>query len=362
MAVRERENRLSAHGASNAYLRSRSFVPAWWLTPCFALMSCGPAAIDGSAGNPAAPAGAASTASAGSSSTANAGGAPVGSGGTASGTTATEQAFADSLVAAFCGGLRTCCESQARPFSGPDCETNLRALLAARVVTDPRQVFDPAAAAECLANVEAALPTCAGVEREPCDRVYGGTIATGGACEATSHCAPVSGARVYCLQVCKAERRATEGQACVRTCRAQGDCFALDDAAPSLVGTAVTDYGECYVDDGLLCLQQTCQRAPAVGEPCHDGFFCTAGAVCESGSCVAAPPPGGSCVTQCGPGQLCLGGICDPLGALGEECFGSGLAADDQCASGFCRNGVCSATATIGAPHGDAECTGDVHL
>lgn len=283
------------------------------------------------------------------------------------GSSSEERAFADGFVAAFCDGLGSCCSTRMRPFDRASCETSVRGLLEARAAMSENVRFDSAAAAQCLRNVRAALPTCAGVEREPCNRIYAGTVATGAPCQRDAECAPVAGSDTYCLQVCKAARRAAAGEACVRTCRSEDDCGLLPGEPPADLMSRTT-WGECFTEDGLACVGGTCVRAPGAGAACLANAICDRGFDCTNQTCVALPAIGAACIGDCAPGAYCsLAGVCAAQAAIGAACDDDeACSADASCGRDACGVGSCPRacqSATLGTSHGSAaECGGAVHF
>ena len=246
------------------------------------------------------------------------------------------------------------------------CEAKIRAIVAGRASSSDDVRFDEAAAQQCLANLRATLSTCAGVELDPCNRVYVGMLAAGQACDRNDECAPVEGSVTYCQGVCKAARREVAGGSCVRTCRAEGDCFVLPEEPAADVMSKAT-WGECFTEDGLACVGGSCMRAPAEGAPCLAGSFCDRGLGCVSGVCTLLPAVGEVCTRSCALGAACSDtGVCQPELPAGAPCSD-----DEDCASRKCGKDACATescpsacqTPTLGAGHGSAqECAGTVHL
>jgi hypothetical protein len=282
------------------------------------------------------------------------------------GSSSAEQTFADTLVSAFCDGLASCCSSRTRVLDEAGCETKVRAIVAGRESPSDDVRFDADAAAQCLENMRATLATCAGIELEPCNRIYVGTLAAGQACDRNDECAPVQGSRTYCTGTCKAARRAAAGESCVRTCHDETDCVVLPGEPPSdLMNKSA--WGECFAEDGLACVGGTCVRSPAEGAACLAGAFCDRGLDCESGTCVRLPTIGETCAGSCAPGAYCSAAdVCAQELAAGAPC-------DDEeaCSSSSCGRNACAAEScpsacqspTLGAAHGSSqECSGTVHL
>ena len=276
-----------------------------------------------------------------------------------------EEVFAQTITAAFCDGLESCCTSRSNELDRAACESGVQALLAGRAPRSENLRFDSAAAEQCLANVRSALPSCAGIELEPCNRVYVGILASGEACERTEECAPVEGSRVYCQQVCKAARRAAEGESCARTCRSETDCGVLPGEPPSNVLNEVS-WGECFTEEGLGCVGGECVRAPREGA-CLGDSVCDRGFDCENGSCVPLAAIGQPCTSKCVPGAYCSPlYVCEAELADGQPCPEEERCASGNCDFDSCGSDRCSPTCqspTLGRSHGSAaECEGMVHL
>ncbi len=294
------------------------------------------------------------------------------------GASSEEEAFAEEIVAAFCDGLAGCCSYLSRTFERAACEAGVRARIAARApAANTAMRFDPDAAAQCLANVRAALPSCKGIELEPCNRVYVGTLPSGSACT-SGECAPVPDAQVLCAGTCRVYHRAAVGQSCARSCRTESQCGVLPgESAPDV--QSLSEYGRCFLEDGLACVGGACVRAPGEGEECLGETFCDRGLYCDEVSerwtCVRLGGIGEPCTdVKCVPGAYCndLENLCMPLKALGERCLD-----DEECASNRCGLDACEQDArgiptcsgpicqspTLGKAHGSAsECLGEIHL
>ncbi|AUX27662.1 uncharacterized protein SOCEGT47_082600 [Sorangium cellulosum] len=286
------------------------------------------------------------------------------------GPSAQAEAFADEVVEAFCDGLGSCCTALSRTFDRASCEANARTLIAKRAPVSDDVRFDPAAAEQCLANIRAALPTCSGIEDEPCGRIYVGTLAPGEACDRYDECAPIPGGRTYCLDVCKAARRAAEGESCVRTCRSENECGVLTgEPIPDIM--SLTTRGECFAEDGLACVGGVCVRAPGQGAACLDGWLCDRGLDCDNDTCVPLPAVGEPCTSRCASGAYCgsdsaLNSVCVPYLALGEPCSHDQVCSSRSCGTHACTQDSCAPACqspTLGRPHGSAaECAGTVHF
>jgi hypothetical protein len=268
-----------------------------------------------------------------------------------------EDRFSDAFVDTFCDGLEACCGVETRAFNRAACETSTRQALASARPSTAAVRFDQSAADACLANVRTALPTCAGIEREPCDRVFVGTLATGAACEDERECAPVPDATVSCLNVCRARRRAKVGEDCIRTCRAENDCGRLEGEPPFDLMN-VSSWADCHTEDGLACVGGKCVRGPGAGSACLGNAVCDVGLSCpDARTCTPYSAIGEPC-DRCAPAAYCntLTDTCAEKLPLGATCSEA-----DACTSERC-NRVCESV-TRGASHGaSGECAGEIHF
>lgn len=122
----------------------------------------------------------------------------------------------------------------------------------------------------------------------------------------------------------------------------------------------------CHPHDA--CHQGSCVARPVGGQPCDDVIPCVLGTTCLDGACQGDVwvTPGAACGQgkRCQYKSACVGGICTPLGLVGESCpcaggwcdaedvcqpyAGSGelCQAAQECRSGACEGGACAAIAT----------------
>jgi len=276
-----------------------------------------------------------------------------------------EERAAEELVAEFCDGLATCCATQVEAFDRAACEAGARTELDSRQPSGEHMRFNRSAVDACLASIRSTLPSCHGIELETCNRIYVGTLAPGESCESTEQCAPVADAAVTCAGVCKAGRRAAEGENCACTRTLLDNCAQVPGEPPfNAFDPNLVTYGECHQADGLACVGLHCVRAPGEGSACL-GALCAPPLVCnDAGSCVQPTPVGQPCV-DCGRSAYCDdGNLCAALHPTGAACE-----LDLECASSACEtaasimiDSIC-VTPTTGAAHGTrSECAGDVHL
>lgn len=137
---------------------------------------------------------------------------------------------------------------------------------------------------------------------------------------------------LYCDEgVCRAQKAAGETCTSYQECRS-GDCdYSNDVCAPEEVEEAIAcspscDEGEtCGEDDdclgGLLCVDATCQPAPAFGEPCLEGR-CGEQAFCDRDV-----GQSGECRQRFAEGAVCTSD---------QECLSSFCFSDDGAAEGVC--------------------------
>ncbi|MFT5355369.1 MAG: hypothetical protein ACI9KE_002588 [Polyangiales bacterium] len=120
----------------------------------------------------------------------------------------------------------------------------------------------------------------------------GSTCGDGLACSTPRGAA--DGEPTRCLEPCSQTNWVEEGGACV----------------PPRTDTV----SFCQV--GLLCRDETCAPAPAVGQPC-DGGACALGAVCRERACVAQGEDGTTCAAAADcVSTRCEDGVCQPFGEI----------------------------------------------
>ncbi|AKT40663.1 hypothetical protein [Chondromyces crocatus] len=129
---------------------------------------------------------------------------------------------------------------------------------------------------------------------------------------------------------------------CVSCGNPQGQCTPLPLGTTDTCtgGAQCNGMGECRLPTGLLCMN----GAQCLSGYCTDGVCCNevCGDACES---CAVPGLVGTCSPtaegqqdDCNPGEVCHNGSCSGEG--GSQCN-----SPSDCASGFCIDGVCCATA-----------------
>lgn len=255
--------------------------------------------------------------------------------------------FASVLGAVRCEHAQRCCQAARYALDVAACKQHVVELWSD--LDDPKTVYDPAAAGDCVRAQERELLTCFDrtlVIAEACRAVTTGTVPVGGDCTTARQCATPTGRERMACTAGKCEvtsRRQAKGEPCQATCTERYDrtisrCTTLPDdaAAPDAVRQI------CYTEDGIACgPARTCVTAPAVGEACWGPGTCAPNAFCGPASvCVALSPPGGACTDAyaCASGQRCTAAGCVNWAAFGEPC-----------ATGECMSGMCDgATSTCG--------------
>ena len=140
----------------------------------------------------------------------------------------------------------------------------------------------------------------------------------------------------------------------------------------------------------LLVRSDSCPKKAKLNDPCDSTTDCNSGLVCSAGSgsaltinntntttaktCKVASGEVCSTASECAFGQTCRNGICvTPLGTGGQSCpcevgftcisnvcraiVGQPCAANTDCASGICNNGICSSTIGPTGPTGSTGCS-----
>jgi hypothetical protein len=275
--------------------------------------------------------------------------------------------FPDAMVATFCDALRTCCLMGEHPFAEATCESRMRRIVAGRTPTTSGARFVVKSAELCLRNLRSAVATCSAIQMEPCNQAYSGTAGLGEACESDDDCLDASGEPATCLAgACKIRLRGMLADSCLRTCLPDGTCVDFDQTGIDPDSPSVTRWADCFAVDGLICVEQTCQVAPGVGEACFQGSLCEKGLRCdEAGLCSAATS------SDCGPcssDAFCSEAhVCE-----GKRSEGAPCRADNYCRSELClcraepcegAPRYCSGVLTVGPVHGGKEeCSGEIRF
>ncbi len=252
-----------------------------------------------------------------------------------------------SLVAAFCAGYGNCCASKGFAFNATVCNANASGEVSPDTICPAPGVYDPQAAGDCIAELQATLSTCSssGSATSACDHMCVGNVAPGAACNHNSDCAQSANGTVMCAladatsttTVCVVRIRGKAGDACSETCTETADGNGLGCSMNATPGTASppTSAASCYTNDGLYCTSSyVCQPLVAIGSSCGNGDVCVDGAYCDftAAKCAAkiavgvSCSGGASCVDSayCTTAQICAakkaaGAACQNY----DECIGS---------------------------------------
>lgn len=242
---------------------------------------------------------------------------------------------------------RAVCAQQVRCGAMPDSRTcmadylgtrsqwfaNLEAALAAGRLT-----LDQAKANECfglLRGYSCAVSTSPSdfrLNQQVCDRVFLGSVATGGTCIedlecAAGFCQPASAcdaALACCPGTCRP--RGPAGATCDRDrqCTVDATCLGGTCQPPSALGGPCSSTANCL--QGVCSVNGLCVAPSPEGQPCVDAADCDqwADAVCTAGRCATRarvgqpcqPTGGGTCVAH----ATCVAGTCQPLPLIGDAC------------------------------------------
>lgn len=299
----------------------------------------------------------------------------AGSGGTSSGGTASGAAssggsapasgapvpgamLGSALASAYCSPIATCCASVGIASDAATCTTTLRTFVDAQIklnLDNPKIAYDAAAARRCVEAYRAATSACtdrtlSAQVNQACDKVFLGTVPTGGSCASSAECVPPASGYVSCdTAVCVVQPNSFDqssvhaklGEACSGTC--SGDANSSSCSGSSSMGAAPA--GTCWVEDGLYCgAANSCLAAPKIGQPCGNDSYCEVAGNCQDGMCVADTATG-----ACSYGDGCLpSSYCDtttstpfhcaPRKANGEACNDDSECVGGQCEQDHCRN------------------------
>jgi hypothetical protein len=176
-----------------------------------------------------------------------------------------------------------------------------------REIAAGRVAYDAVLAKSCPGGAWVDTLTCDEIMQwpplaPPCNRVFVGQIADGGACYADADCAATS----YC----------DLGIACSGTCKPMKS-----------VGQSVSGTDRCLPN--LTIIQGVCAQPIAAGQPCPNYLTCAWGSTCDGTTCQPWKKAGESCADPaiagstgfCGGELSCQNGVCGPPAALGASCF-----------------------------------------
>lgn len=262
------------------------------------------------------------------------------------------------LVDAMCDGFAECCMTYPNTFDRVACESAARAAVERLRPTGEDAVLHLAVVDQCAEELRSAVASCSPIPNlGACRSVYAGTAAIGEPCSTVSDCAPVDGAKIFCVGACAARRTVDLGEACTATC--------LEWTCPlQYQGGAEWNHEDlaCDATAGHGCVDGVCEPLPTEGQPCHADALCAPGHVCTADGliCVADAALGESCEDrECAEGAWCSEGICVSQLPVGAACY-----KDAQCESGVCdfdetdTEEFCLASA--GREWDEADCSGAV--
>jgi len=128
----------------------------------------------------------------------------------------------------------------------------------------------------------------------------------------------------------------------------RNDC--PDDGATSCGRNGFCDgTGSCAVyAAGTICRAQSCASSTVSHAARCDGAGACAAAVTDSCGAYMCKPGGDACRADCASNADCVGGAACVNGSCGPKPPGAACTAASDCASGFCVEGVCCATACGG--------------
>ena len=263
----------------------------------------------------------------------------------------------NALISSYCDGFGTCCGSKGFAFDGAKCDANLHSQMTSSSLCPAPGIYDPQAAAECFAQIQATYATCSpNHDAMPaCQRICTGNQPVGGSCASSHDCAPPANGTGVCMTnasgaagICIERIRAQAGDACNDSCVESDDGFSLKCSVnPSIASYNTSGFWlQCFANDGLYCASdRTCKPTIALGGTCAGQFDCQLGAHCNftSSMCEANFSVGASCsngngcvdTAYCDSNYLCA--IKKPEGATctinSDECAG-------RCdtATGLCKD------------------------
>lgn len=282
-----------------------------------------------------------------------------GSSGGASGATTTNTATVAGFVAGYCDLYVPCC-ADAGLGTGQTCQTLVGALAS-------RGTYNAAAALACLQEMQQASTKsdfCTNGGSGPsCGNVFSGGSGTKGPgqpCSQDGDCLAPSGGSAMCyLQTVSVDGGTASSGTCVQLTSGQpgqGPCFETisgNSSSSAGFGTSMPPPAQGYFCDlatGVMCnfTTQKCTALGTVGQACQGDEDCVASDYClpfPTDTCAARVANGAPCAASsgnpCQTTSYCdtASQTCKPQLADGAAC-----ALDQQCPSGRCTNGKCTAS------------------
>lgn len=250
----------------------------------------------------------------------------------------------DAYANGICDNLVDCCKSAGFAYDAQTCKSTFKKLIGSTVglVQKGTVLYDANAAGACAAAFPGFAKSC--LQGEPgsadCDKVFAGTVQSGGACTDSAECIAPAGGDADCDQgKCVPAARGVAGDACTATCTEEGSTTYC--SASGSGGDA-----KCFTNDGLYCGSATskCEKRVAIGgQGCDSGeaSSCVKGAFCDNQTCVAQK----AMAADCSYDEECLDtAYCDttcvakkPLGAACTDDFSG-----QECIDGACEAQKCA--------------------
>jgi hypothetical protein len=259
-----------------------------------------------------------------------------------------EADFDGAYAAAVCDSVKDCCAQSAIAYDRAAClhATHFDYAESSRALGE---VYDPDAAARCVAAVRAVAGTCSPTSDAEIDQflrrcfnVFHGGRKPGESCSGRHDCAGAGDAAGVCFH----ER-----------CALSNFNVSIGDACQSALAQSVPlRIGSCWNSPDLFCDygSDTCQPRRALGAACGTSLFeCSPGSVCDRGTCVAQTAD-----YRCKGNDDCAGGSwcdqehCVPVKKVGESClYGGGECGANNCDGNKCVAGLLTSAATCGGGH-----------
>jgi hypothetical protein len=303
------------------------------------------------------------------------------------------EAYCRQFAVRFCGSQLLCTPQIARSTES-DCVSQIETVCLETAqrwqipaLREARLVFDPAAAADCLAGSDRGPCGLQWVTADPCRRVFVPRVADGGACLEDGEClGGICDRRQSCPGKCASPGK--PGDDCSRyPCDAAvAVCLAGTSQPPrcaaKLRGAACRPYTDdcaaadyCRSGDGLLCEnssmqgQCTCAARGDAGSACKFEDECAPGLGCAAGQCRARTSQQGEPCSYaqgvgCAAGLACLitdgrrsalSGTCGPMRPAGSACYWIECERGLDCVGGSIdetapKQGICTAKGRPGEP------------
>jgi hypothetical protein len=259
----------------------------------------------------------------------------------------------EAFVDQYCTMAVSCCAALGYPSPLDGCKQVLLGDGTPITPTDLRfapfaAAYNPEAGAACIAEVARSADaggSCHPYETDPTDPCWHiwegryGEVEPGDVCAIDSDCAAAPGGRSMCLPMPGGSKRCLWlfqgklGDPCVGEFDNPMSIFVMNAE-----GSAKAFL--CPTSEGLHCVHAVCIAGGAPGAPCDSDTTCSSDSYCDGAVCKSRAPLGGGCNgASCEATAFCgTDGVCESLLPVGSPC-----GADDECVSGVCLAGRCSA-------------------